>query len=276
MKKSTLFMACCIGLMLLASCKKDPVAPTITIFNGSGYVTENTQLYSGEEIAVGFTATGEKLTKIEVTLMGNGTVLASHSENIENQPNYTYSHAFTIDTIGTIAITGTVTDANGLTASKSFNITINEKPNKKFVGHYEGDILLNGVFHVNINDMDPIDQDLVDHALSTVVDIEAGENMNEVTATFTFNEQTNSMKGTVDGNKVVFQAEDAPFSFNYDYQGFNVPITLKMNYTINGTLNEGQLGIDGNCKGNGDITVLFYTGTVDLEGTLGGSLNKIR
>ena len=56
MRKSTLFMACCIGLMLLASCKKDPVAPTINVFNGSGYVTENAQIFSGEVITVGFNA----------------------------------------------------------------------------------------------------------------------------------------------------------------------------------------------------------------------------
>ena len=46
-------MACCIGLMLFASCKKDPVAPTISIFNGSGYATENSAYYSGDEIPTG-------------------------------------------------------------------------------------------------------------------------------------------------------------------------------------------------------------------------------
>ena len=39
MKKSTLFLACCVGLMLFASCKKDPVAPTISAITDAGYAT---------------------------------------------------------------------------------------------------------------------------------------------------------------------------------------------------------------------------------------------
>ena len=59
MKKSTLFIACCIGLMLFASCKKDPITPTISVITDTGYVTENAQLFSGDNIKVGFNATGE-------------------------------------------------------------------------------------------------------------------------------------------------------------------------------------------------------------------------
>ena len=125
MKKSTLFMACCIGLMLFASCKKDPVAPTISIFNGSGYATENSAYYSGDEINVGFVATGENLTKLEATVSQHGTVLTTHFENIEKAATYTYSHTFTIEASGTITITGTITDAAGQTATTSFNIICN-------------------------------------------------------------------------------------------------------------------------------------------------------
>ena len=279
MKKSSLFMACCIGLMLLASCKKDPVAPTISILNGSGYVTENTQLYSGEEITVGFTSTGEKLTKIEVSLMESGTVIASHSESIENQPNYIYSHAFNnIDAIGAITITGTVTDANGLTASKSFSITINEKPNKKFVGHYEGDILITGSYEASFTNMDPIVGDLDNTPLPAVVDITAGDDMNEISAAITINGQSNSVKGTVEGNKVIFEAINDTFTYNYQYQSFTIPIPLTMTYSINGLLNGEQLDLDGDCDGNGEINLAFFNinGTFAMDGTIGGSLNKLR
>ena len=64
MKKSTLFIACCIGLLFFASCKKDPIAPTINISNGSEFVTENAQVFTGDEVTVGFNATGEDLTKL--------------------------------------------------------------------------------------------------------------------------------------------------------------------------------------------------------------------
>ena len=122
MKKSTLFLACCIGLMLFASCKKDPVAPTISVITDTGYVTENAQIFSGDNIKVGFNATGEKLTKIEITLTQNGTVINSSQATIENLTSYSYTAAFTVEATGTVTVTGTVTDANGLTASKNFNI----------------------------------------------------------------------------------------------------------------------------------------------------------
>ena len=87
MKKTTLFLACCIGLMLFASCKKDPVAPTISIFEGSEgevCVTENAHVYSGDEITVGFMGQGEKLTKVVVVVSQDGTTLDSYSKNWEN------------------------------------------------------------------------------------------------------------------------------------------------------------------------------------------------
>ena len=78
MKRITLAIVCCIGLMFFASCKKDPIAPTINA------VTNNAELYSGDEITVGFQATGEKLVQIEVILSQNGTTLTTHSESIGN------------------------------------------------------------------------------------------------------------------------------------------------------------------------------------------------
>ena len=96
MKKNILFIACCIGLMLFASCKKDPVAPTITAIQGEGYVVENAQIYSGTEIQVGFTATGENLTKMEITLTKDGSTIASEAQDIEKQPTYAFSKSFII------------------------------------------------------------------------------------------------------------------------------------------------------------------------------------
>ena len=61
MKKHVLFLACCIGLMLFASCKKD-IQPTISVATEPEYVHQDSEVYSGDEIAVGFNVTGEKLT----------------------------------------------------------------------------------------------------------------------------------------------------------------------------------------------------------------------
>ena len=266
MKKSTLFLACC---------KKDPIAPTIGISNGSGYVTENAQMYSGDEITVGFDATGEDLTKLEVTLSANGTILTTHFENIEKQESYSYSHTFTLDANGTVTITGTVTDAAGQTASKSFNVYCEEKPNAKFVGRYHGNALSTGNLHANINGMEPIDEEFTDRETPIVLQLEAGTNINEVVGTCTFEDRSVDCIGTIEGNMVTFETINDVITFNYDMGGFNVSPQLNVTYNIKGTLTDGQLVLDGTCKGNGDINLLFiYSGTVEMDATVGGSLIK--
>ena len=275
MKKSTLFLACCIGLMFFASCKKE-VQPTITVVAGSGYVGPNAAVYSGDPITVGFDVTGENLIQVMLTAEQNGASLFTHSETIDNAAAYSYTKTFTLDAIGVVTIRGTVTDAKGNTAIKSFDVNFNEKPNAKFVGHYEGDILVSGDVNITINNMEPMDQVMDNEPVPTTLDIVAGDGIDEVTASITINGQTNTVKGTVNGNRVLFEAIDDTFVFHYDYQGFDIAIPLKMTYTVNGTLNGDQLNIDGTCKGNGTINMFIYNGTFELDGTIGGSLNKMQ
>ena len=179
MKKSTFFLACCIGLMFFASCKKDPIAPTINIYAGEGCVTENAQLYSGDEIMVGFQVTGEKLTNIEVLISQNGIQLASDSESIDAEV-YTYLNKFTIDATGIVNIKGTITDAAGQTATKSFNIVYEEKPNAKFLGEYQGNVLFNGTMEASVAGMDPIQQEVTDNETPVILSITEGETVDEV------------------------------------------------------------------------------------------------
>ena len=273
MKKSTLFLACCIGLMLFASCKKDPIAPTINIYAGEGCVTENAQLYSGDEIKVGFQVTGEKLTKIEVLISQNGIQLASDSESIDAEA-YTYLNKFTIDATGTVTITGTITDAYEQTASVSFDIYCQELPNAKFVGHYEGNALVTGTLHANINGMDPIDQEFSDRETPIVLELRQGTNMNEVEGICTFEDRAIECKGTVEGDVVTFETIDDVITFNYDFNGFNISPQLNVTYNIKGTLNDNQLKLDGTCSGNGNINLFIYSGTVDMDAIVGGSLTK--
>ncbi|MBR5081153.1 MAG: hypothetical protein IKX35_01775 [Bacteroidales bacterium] len=268
MKKSILFMACCIGLLFFASCKKDPIAPSITLMQGEGYLTENAQVFTGDEVTVGFNATGEDLTKLEVTLSANGTIFTSHFESIEKQASYNYSHTFTIDASGTVTISGVVTDASGQTTSKSFNIICNEKPNAKFIGHYEGDVLFSGFIFTPVPGYEQMDFE--DQPFPTQVDIVAGDAINEVVATITINDQATSAKGVIDGDRVTFEAINTTYNLTYV-----VTIPLEMTYNIIGTLNEGMLDIEGDCKGEGEVNIPpFITGPVTLEGTIGGSLVK--
>jgi hypothetical protein len=275
MKKSTLFMACCIGLMLFASCKKD-VQPTLTVISDPGYISQGSEVFTGDQLLVGFNMTGESLVQIMMIAEQNGNAIYTYSQPLENVADYSFSKTFTLDATGTVTVRGTVTDAKGHTATKSFDIHMNEKPNAKFVGHYEGDILFSGTANLNVSGMDPMSETLTNEPFPTIVDVVPGESIIEVKATITINGQQNEVKGTVEGNKVVFEAVNDSFTYTYDYQGFSIPIPLDMTYAITGLLNDNQLGIEGSCRGNGNISLLIYSGTVDMEGTLGGSLNKTR
>ena len=269
-------MACCIGLMLLASCKKDPVAPTIKVFDGAGYAVENTQVFSGDQVTVGFVAMGENLTQIEVTLSQNGTTLTQHSENIEKLDLYNYSHTFSVDASGTVNITGKITDAAGQNAVCSFNILCEEKPNAKFVGHYEGEALFTGVMEATVSGMEPMHQDVTDSPFPVTVDLREGGTITEVVGTCKINDQEMEIKGTVDGNTVTFEAVNTTVTFNYDLGGFSLKPEVDITYNVKATLENEKLSIEGTCSGDGEIHMLFYNGTIAIDGTLGGKLEKTR
>ena len=274
MKKSILFVACCIGLLFFASCKKDPIAPTISVITDTGYVTENAQLFSGDNIMVGFNATGEKLTKIEITLTENGTVINSSQATIEKLTSYSHTAAFTVETTGTITITGTITDAAGQTASKSFNIICNEWPNAKFVGHYEGDALFTGIMKAEMDGMDPIENELTDKAFPVTLDLRQGEALTDVIGICKIEDQEMEITGTVEGNTVTFEAVNTTVSYNYEFNGFNIPLNMNITYAVTGVLDNETLALDGSCNGEGELHILIYNGTSTLEGTIGGSLTK--
>jgi hypothetical protein len=276
MKKSTLFLACCIGLMLFASCKKDPVAPTINVITDTGYVTENAQIYSGDIIKVGFNATGEKLTKIEITLTQNGTVINSSQATIENQTSFSHTAAFTVEATGTVTVTGTVTDANGLTGSKSFNINFIEKPNAKFIGHYEGNALATGSYQAEVSGLEPVQQEFTDREVPVILDIAAGDDINKIVATCTIDDRTMTALGTVEGDKITFETINDVITFDYDLGIMVIHPEINVTYSIVSTLVDGQLNLEGNCTGNGVMNYGFFSGTINLEATVGGSLNKKR
>ena len=283
MKRSVLLLVCC-GLLFFASCKKGPVLPSISILHNEGCVIEDSQVYYGGEITVGFSCTGKSLTQIAVVLTQNDSILASHSDTIGNAkyepvPPYIYKHPFTLETLGIVTVTGTLTDAQGQVATVSFDINYNETPNMKFVGHYEGDLFICGNYTADVTVIGQQVGDLDSIPFYTIVDIVTSDNMNEVVATLTLGDQPNVVRGIVDGDNIVFDEIHSTFVFDYTYEGFfniNVPITLDATYSIHGTLNDGHLAMEGTCNGDGEISIMsgMIHGPMEMEGTLGGSLTK--
>jgi len=273
MRKSTLFMACCIGLMLLAGCKKK-VAPTITLTQGEGYLTENAQVYANESYTVGFMATGEKLVELETKITKDGVLVSRSVVSIDAQPTYSYSSSISFDVTGTLTVTGIVKDADGQTALTSFNVICEEKPNARFVGNYEGNALATGFYEAEVSGMEPIQQEFTDREVPVILDVVAGEGLYDVVATCTIDERTMTVTGTVEGNTVTFETFNDVITFDYDLGIMVIHPEINVTYTIVGTLVDGKLNLEGNCTGNGDMNYGFFSGTINLEAVVGGSLNK--
>jgi len=254
-------------------CEKD-IHPVISIATGSNYVNQGTEVFSGDPITVGFNVVGNNLTNIEINALVNGTVLYTDVQSINNASEYLYTHNFTIEAIGTVTINGIVTDAKGRTATKSFDIICHEKPNAKFVGHYEGNALINGFYDIELSNIDSVHNNITDLPFATIADIVACSNANEVLATITINDYPSTVIGIVDDNKVTFNPINGTYTINYDYNGYVMPLTIDMTYYIFGTLNNGKLELGGNCNGYGEINVFFISGSVTMEGVIGGSLEK--
>lgn len=269
-------MACCIGLLLLAGCKKK-VAPTITVFQGEGYLTENAQVYANENVKLGFVATGEKLVELETIITKDGILISRSTESIEGQPSsYTSSTNISFIDTGTMTVMATVTDANGLTASTSYNFDCIEKPYEKFLGNYEGNALFSGNMEVNMDGVDPMQQEVTEHEVPVSVVISGGPAVDEVIILLQMDNQEMELAGKVDGNMITCEADHVSYSFNYDLGGgFNVTPEMDVSYIVKATLDGNQLMIDGTCTGSGEVHVLFYNGTISVDGIIGGSLNKL-
>ncbi len=280
MKKLHYLSLALVGFVLMTGCKKDPVAPTIDIYEGDegeACITENAQVFSGDEITVGFMGTGEKLSKIDIVLSQDGTPLDSFSHSWENPSNdFTITAHFTVEAVGTVTVTGTVTDAVGQTALKRFDIFYDErpKPDTDFTGEYDGTALVNGNLVAEIPGMDPIQQEY-SREYEVHVFITEGENDNEVTAECHVNDRVFTATGTVEGNTVTVNDLHDTFTFDYEYNGMTFSPEINVIYSLTATLDGDVLTFEGTYEGSGDITVIFITGTVNLDGTFNGSLDKM-
>lgn len=137
-----------------------------------------------------------------------------------------------------------------------------EKPNQKFIGAYNGNMTTD-IIGTAMNQSIPLPVDTVEVAMT----INAGEKDTEVVANCTIQEETRTLKGTVNESTVDFE----PLTISYNVEGSSASITIDLNGTLNGT----ALNVTGAISGNGTFVYENFPILFTLSGTTNGILNKL-
>ena len=122
MKKLSFALACIIGLMFFASCKKDTKL-TITPIKTQGYVTNGTEVNIGETIQFGFDAEGTDLDVFSyVITAGDSSVGGEYF--LEKQTEYSFTGNYETEISGTVTIVGTIKNAKGESETATITFTV--------------------------------------------------------------------------------------------------------------------------------------------------------
>lgn len=259
MKKLSFALACIIGLMFFASCKKDTQL-TITPIKTQGYVTDGAQVNIGETIQFGFDAEGTDLDDFEYLITAG-----NHSEGeeifLEKLTSYSYTGTYKAEIGGTVTITGTIKNVKGETATSTVTITVLEPENHKFIGNYAGTLKGNATIEImgQTQEMDEIEYD-------AQLELLAGENDNEVKAHYVQEGTEYDVKGVCEGNVVTFE----PITVTYSETGTDMEIVIN----LKGTLEGSYLLVEGTAETEGEIQMpqlpmpVPFVMHINVDGTL--------
>ena len=260
-------MACFIGLLFFASCKKDestnndPETPlTITPITEEGFVTDGEEVFVLNSFKYGFVAQGTDLTLFTCTIESGGETTTDETE-LDNATYNSYECTSTPIISGEIKITGTIKNAKGETASATINVIAKETENYKFIGNYDGSLTGSGSIEVMGQS-----SDIPGFEYETQLELLAGENDNEVKASYVLEGNTYEVKGTCNGNSVDFE----PFTINHEESG----ITMALNIHLAGVIENNNLHVTGTASGEGNIempgypTSIPYVVNINFDGVL--------
>ena len=238
MKKLTFALACIIGLMFCASCKKDTKL-TITPIKTQGYVTDGTQVNIGETIKFGFDAEGTDLDIFSYKITAGDSSIGEEIF-LEKQTAYSFTGSYDAEIGGTVTIVGTIKNAKGEIASSTVTFTVLEPENHKFIGNYAG--TLKGQASIEImgqtQELDEIEYD-------AQLELLAGENDNEVKAHYAQEGTEYDVTGVCNGNVVTFE----PITVIYSETGTDMEIVIN----LKGTLEGSNLLVEGTAETGGEI-----------------------
>ena len=252
MKKLSFALACFIGLLFFASCKKDESTNndpeekplTITPITDEGFVTGGEEVLVLNSFKYGFVAQGTDLTLFTCTIESGGETTTDENE-LDNATYKSYESTFLPSSPGEVKITGTIKNAKGETTSATIIINAVGAENDKFIGNYAGEIVINGTIEVTIfgeTQTQPLDEQKTDIEMK----ITAGNENDEVIANFEMEGQPANIKGKCKNNHVDFE----PVSETIAYEGQQINCT----FIMRGNLDGNTLNVSGNINATGTLT----------------------
>lgn len=252
MKKLSFALACIIGLMLFASCKKDEstnnnpddLPLTITPITDEGFVKDGDEVFVLNSFKFGFEAQGTDLTLFTCTIESGGETTSDQTE-MENAICNSYECTFMPTVAGEIKITGTIKNAKGETATATITINAIETENHKFIGNYDGPLSGSGSIELmgQSFDIPTFDYD-------SQLEILVGENGNEILSYYITEGTTYEVKGICNGNDVTFE----PFTINYEEDGSAMSLAIN----LIGTLENDNLHVTGTAFSEGEFEMPEY------------------
>lgn len=272
-----------VGLMLMTGCKKDPVPtpelpavePTLTLTTEPN-IAEGTEVEAGTLIKCTFECEGEKLSSLLVTITReNGEELIHNLQTLNGGTSDSTTMEYSVTYVGRLTMEAILQSDNGKSATVTLHFTsVAPKPNEKFLGDYDGTVLINGTLVAEIPGMEPVQQEFSEN-YQVQVYITGGENDSIVIAECHVNDRVFTATGIVEGNKIIANDLHDTFILNYEYNGMTFSPEIDVVYSLTATLDGDVLTFEGTYKGSGDTTILIFTGTISLDGTFNGSLNKL-
>ncbi|MCR5014039.1 MAG: hypothetical protein K6A28_04615, partial [Bacteroidales bacterium] len=141
-----------------------------------------------------------------------------------------------------------------------------EAANKKFIGAYDGTLVLNGTANATLP-MEPYNMEIPLDSLCFVLsaEIEAGDTDESVTVTFVIDNEGYESHGTITNTQIIFE----PISYHYTEEGNDFTVNLNLEGNLEGT----TVKLSGPYDGTGTINMpdfpiavpLTVTGTIDGE-----------
>lgn len=250
MKKFSFLAFALVGFLLMTGCKKDPVAPKLTLMTGEGYLCEGAETMVGEPFKVSLQCEADKLAALNVIFMKGEAFATEDTQTWDNASNATYDRSFIIMYDGDITMTATLFDTNGKTATITVNFkslpaadpdpdpTPDPDPDPdpdpepvSFDGLYDGYLKTDGTVSTLGISYPVNDSSQVAMSINVLED-------NEVKGVYTYQGMDYDLTGSIQGDTIVFD----PFTLEIA----NADIQLNATIGLSGLLEEDILSLEGN------------------------------